>query len=264
MLLSGKELAGFIKQRHYKQVRSLGFSPVLAIVMSAQANAATRMYVKSSKSRYSQDVGATVQVHEVEGDTTAVVKLIKKLNADLSINGLIVQLPFSGLDVDAALAAIDPNKDVDGLNAHSRFDPATPKAILWLLSSYGIEWKDQVVAVVGQGRVVGKPLADILERSGARVMRCDINTKDLAAETLKAEIIITAAGVPNLIKAGMVRPGAVIVDAGTTEMGGNLVGDVDHALYEDEALKVTPNPGGVGPVTVAALFDNLLLAASRV
>jgi methylenetetrahydrofolate dehydrogenase (NADP+) / methenyltetrahydrofolate cyclohydrolase len=263
MLLNGKDLAEYIKQRHFKQVQSLGFSPVLAIIMSAQANAATRMYVKSSKSRYSQDIGATVEVHEVAGDTDKVVKLIGELNNSPEVQGIIVQLPFADLDVDKALAEVNPSKDIDGLNPNSLFEPATPKAILWLLSSYAIEWKDKTVVVVGQGRVVGKPLADILERSQARVVRCDIDTSDLASETLKADIVVTAAGVPSLIRPGMVRPGAVIIDAGTTEMGGNLVGDVDHSLYDDETLKLTPNPGGVGPMTVAALFDNLLQAASN-
>ncbi len=263
MLLPGKDLADFIKQRHFAQVRALGFTPKLAIIMSHQAGAATRMYVKSTKSRYAEDIGASVDVHEAAGKTDQVLALIKRLNADQGVHGIIVQLPFEGIDIDAVVAAVDPAKDIDGLRPNSQFDPATPKAIFWLLSSYGIEWKDRVVTVVGQGRVVGKPLADMLENSQATVIRCDIQTKNLGAETLKADIVVTATGQPNLIKKGMVKPGTIIVDAGTTELDGNLVGDVDHKLYQDESLKITPNPGGVGPMTVAALFDNLLLAASQ-
>lgn len=263
MLLDGKALAEYVKQRHYGQVQALGFAPRLAIIISASANPATRMYVKSTKSRYSQDIGAAVEVHEVPGDTAAVIKLIQELNSKPTVHGIIVQLPFAGLDLDLALASVDPSKDIDGLNPNSKFDPATPKAILWLLSSYAIEWKDKTVVVVGQGRLVGEPLANMLERSQAHVIRCDINTANLTAETQKADIVVTAAGVPNLISVGMVQPGTVIVDAGTSEMGGNVVGDVDRALYGDKELKITPSPGGVGPMTVAALFDNLLLAASK-
>ncbi len=263
MLLHGRDLADYLKRRHAEQIKALGFTPKLAIVMSAEANAATRMYVKSTKTRYSQDIGAVVEVHETAGDTKEVENFIHKLNQRADVNGIIVQLPFAGLDLDRGLSSVDPFKDIDGLHPKSQFDPATPKAILWLLSSYGVEWQDKTVTVVGQGRVVGKPLADMLENSQAQVIRCDKTTVNLKEETLKADIIVTAAGVPSLIKADMVRPGSVIVDAGTTEMGGNLVGDVDHALYDDETLKITPNPGGVGPLTVAALFDNLLLAATK-
>lgn len=261
MLLYGRELAGYIKQRHYKQIRSLGFAPKLAIVISTQADAATRSYVRSSKSRYGEDIGAIVEVHEI-GKGDEVIRIIKELNADEDVHGIIVQLPFAGIDTDLVLRTVDPSKDVDGLHPQSSFDPATPKAIFWLLSSYGIDWAGKSVTVVGQGRLVGKPISTMLENSRAQVTRCDITTKDLAAETRKADMVISAVGKPNLIKPGMVKPGAVVIDAGTAEMDGNLVGDASHELYEDDSIKITPNPGGVGPMTVAALFDNLLLAAS--
>ncbi len=154
-------------------------------------------------------------------------------------------------------------KDVDGLGPNSPFDAATPKAILWLLGGYNIDFKGKTVVVVGQGLLVGAPLATMLEDSGAHVIRCDKSTADLRSEVMKADIIVTATGQPNLITADMVKSGTVVIDAGTAEIDGNLVGDVDHALYEDESLKITPNPGGVGPITVAALFDNLLQAATK-
>ena len=262
MLLSGRDLASYIKERHYQQIRALGFAPKLAIVLSTQANAATQSYVRGTKSRYSGDIGAEVVVLESTGPTDKLVKLIEQLNADPSVNGIIIQTPFAGVELDIALAAVSPTKDVDGLGLRPVFDPATAKGILWLLSSYGIDWKDKTVTVVGQGRLVGQPISNMLDNSQAKVIRCDINTNDLRAATLKADIVITAVGKPNLITAGMVNPGTVVVDAGTAELDGNLVGDVDRALYDDESLKITPNPGGVGPMTVAALFDNLILAAA--
>src|SRR5580765_4239431 len=112
MLLYGRDLADYIKRRHAEQVQALGFAPTLAIVMSATANPATRMYVKSTKSRYSQDIGATVEAHETAGDTAAVQKLIHQLNKRSDVNGIIVQLPFEGLDLDQGLSAVDPSKDI--------------------------------------------------------------------------------------------------------------------------------------------------------
>lgn len=263
MLLSGKDLAEFVKERHFKEVMAFDEPPTLAIVMSTDADMATRTYVKSTKSRYAEDIHAEVRVHEVEGDTSRVVELIHSLNQDPAVNAIIVQLPFAGVDVEQVLEAVAPAKDVDGLGSKTAFDPATPKAILWLLAGYNIDLKGKTVVVVGQGRLVGKPLAEMLENSGVHVIRCDRTTADLKAETLKADVIITATGQPNLITRDLVPDGAVVVDAGTAEIDGSLVGDVDHALYADPLLKVTPNPGGVGPLTVAALFDNVLLAARR-
>jgi methylenetetrahydrofolate dehydrogenase (NADP+)/methenyltetrahydrofolate cyclohydrolase len=263
MILSGRELASYIKQRHYQQTRGMIPKPRLAIIMGTNADAATRAYVRSTKSRYAEDIGAIVDVHEVKADKPSLVELIDKLNADEAINGIIIQLPFEGVDSDELLAQVSPSKDVDGLGPQSQFDPATPKAILWLLSSYTIDWRDKTVVVVGQGRLVGAPLSKMLEASGAKVIRCDDRTPDLKAETLKADIVVTAVGKPKLITKDMVGTGTVIVDAGTADVGGNLVGDVDHDLYDKPSLKITPNPGGVGPMTVAALFDNLLLAANQ-
>jgi methylenetetrahydrofolate dehydrogenase (NADP+)/methenyltetrahydrofolate cyclohydrolase len=175
---------------------------------------------------------------------------------------MIVQLPFDGVDVDEVLAAIKPEKDVDGLGPTPIFDPATPKGIIWILGAYDIDFKGKTVAVVGQGRLVGAPLSQMLEDSGANVIRCN-SKSDLKAECLKSNIVVSAVGKPGLIGPGMVEPGTVVIDAGTADLGGSVVGDVDKALYDDETLKVTPNPGGVGPVTVSALFDNVILAAKK-
>ncbi|HSX48080.1 MAG TPA: bifunctional 5,10-methylenetetrahydrofolate dehydrogenase/5,10-methenyltetrahydrofolate cyclohydrolase [Candidatus Nanoarchaeia archaeon] len=251
MLLEGKNLAEFIKERHYQQMRSFERVPKLAII-HASSDPATGSYLKA-KQAYGQDLGIAVEVHEPARKTEAILELIKKLNRDDSIDGIVVQLPLEkGIATDEVIGAIEPHKDIDGLGPKSKFDPATPTAILWLLSSYQINHKDKLVTVVGQGRLVGEPISRMLQDSGATVICCDEDTKDLKSETLKADIVVTATGQKNLIKPGMVKEGAVVIDAS---------GDVDPKLFENESLKITPTPGGVGPVTVTVLFDNLLRAA---
>jgi methylenetetrahydrofolate dehydrogenase (NADP+)/methenyltetrahydrofolate cyclohydrolase len=152
------------------------------------------------------------------------------------------------------LAKIAPAKDIDGLGPNSPYEAATPKAALWLLAAHGIDLKGRIV-VVGQGRLVGKPLADRMIASGLDVVRCDINTKDLKTEVLQADIIFTGTGQEHLITPDMVKLGAVLVDTGSPKS------ELDPGLYEREDLTLTPNPGGVGPMTVVSLFDNLLIAA---
>ena len=252
-LLDGRDLAGFIQQRHSGVVRGLGIPPQLAIVRTGDDEATSR-YLRS-KRRYGEDIGAEVTFHAETPAT--ILDRIGALNRDDSVTGIIVQLPLADRSLTAqALAAVAPGKDVDGLGPDSPFETATPKAALWLLAAYNIDLKGRIV-VVGQGRLVGKPLADRLEASGCEVVRCDINTLDLAAETRTADIIFTGTGRPSLIKPDMVKTGAVVVDTGSP------VGELDPALYDRSDLILTPNPGGIGPMTVAALFDNLLIAAQQ-
>lgn len=261
MKLDGDELASYIKQRHSGEIRAMRIKPKLAIIMHANAGIATRTYVERTKKGYAVDIGAECEIHEVTLDQAGVIELIEKLNNDASVHGIIVQLPYPDVDTEAVVAAVAPHKDIDGLNPDSNFDMPTPQAILWILAAYNISYKDKKVAVVGQGRLVGAPVADMLESSGALVTRCDSSTKDLAAVTLEADIVISATGIAKLIKPDMIRPGTVIVGAGTSDVGGSTKGDLDKELYKDDTLKVARNTGGVGPVTVAALFDNLLIAA---
>jgi methylenetetrahydrofolate dehydrogenase (NADP+)/methenyltetrahydrofolate cyclohydrolase len=256
MLLSGSDLTGFIQQRHYSQSR--GRKLTLAIVQVGD-DEPTNRYI-GVKQRYAEEIFVDVRLEKLDKPTTSeLIEHIKKLNADETVTGIILQLPLpDDIDVDEALAAIAPAKDVDGLGPKSDFDPATPTAIMWLLGSYGITLKDQKVVVVGQGRLVGKPMAEMLRSAGAEVEVCDESTKDLARKTKAADIIITATGQPGLITHDMIQDGATIIDAGTAVVDGKLVGDADPKLYEDKSLKITPTPGGVGPLTVCVLFDNLL------
>lgn len=261
MKLDGDELASYIKQRHSGEIRAMRVKPKLAIIMHTDAGIATRTYVERTKKGYAVDIGADCEIHEVDFDQAAVIKLIEKLNTDDSVHGIIVQLPYPDVDTEAVLASVAPHKDIDGLNPESNFDMPTPQAILWILAGYNISYKDKKVAVIGQGRLVGAPVSDMLENSGAIVTRCDSSTTDLNAVTLDSDIVISATGIAKLIKPNMIKAGTIVIGAGTSDVGGSTKGDLDKELYKDDTLKIARNTGGVGPVTVAALFDNLLIAA---
>jgi methylenetetrahydrofolate dehydrogenase (NADP+)/methenyltetrahydrofolate cyclohydrolase len=252
-LLDGRDIAAYIKQRHVSQVASLPFKPKLAIIRSKDNEAGDR-YLKMKRA-YGEDIGAIVDLYVETSDT--ILDRIESLNKDKSVTGIIIQLPLSDTDITAnATAAVAVAKDVDGLAPGTAFEAATPKAVLWLLAAYNVDLKGHI-AVVGQGRLVGLPLADRLVASGHDVVRCDIHTLDLRAETLQADIIFTGTGVEHLIKPDMVKEGAVVVDTGSPR------NELDPALYDRADLTITPNPGGVGPMTVVSLFDNLVIAAQQ-
>jgi len=250
-LLSGRDLAEFIAQRHVQLVAGLESQPRLAIIRS-EDNIAGDRYLKM-KRKYGESIGVGVDLYVETADT--ILERIAALNADPKVTGIIIQLPLTGISLtEEALAAIAPAKDIDGLGPNTSFEAATPKASLWLLAAHNVDLKGRIV-VVGQGRLVGKPLADRLEASGHDVVRCDIYTKDLKAETIQADILFTGTGQEHLIKPDMVKEGAVLVDTGSPRS------EFDPALYDRPDLTLTPNPGGVGPMTVVSLFDNLLIAA---
>lgn len=259
MKLLTAELVGYIKQRHLEQARKLASPPALGIVLAGQ-DSATLSFIRA-KQRYGQDIGIAVRV-ETAQSVEDLLDQINFLNRDDRIKGLVVQLPLPPkFNPETILNQISSSKDVDGLTKLSKFEAPTAKGIMWLLGSQGVQLKTAHVAVVGQGRLVGQPVSKMLEDSGAIVERCDINTLDLAAKTKAADVIITGVGRANLITKDMVKEQAIVVDAGTTLADGELRGDVDPILYDDPTILVTPTPGGVGPLTVAALFDNLLIAA---
>lgn len=251
MLLSGTDLAAYIQERHYRQVQGLGFVPKL-VDLHASSDRRTEAYLKV-KSTYAAQIGVKFEICRPQPETDQITRQIQLLNQDPTVNGLMVQLPLpESVDTDAVVTAIAPAKDIDGLSPKADYPPATPTGILWLLAGHNLDYKGKVITVVGQGRLVGAPLSKMLADSGAQVIRCDLTTKNLTAETLKADIVVAAAGQKNLIKPGMVKSGAAVIDA---------AGDVDPALLDDETLKITPPAGAVGPMTVAALFDNLIRAA---
>ena len=263
-LLSGTELVDFIMERQAKQVRNLKqahhVAPRLAIVRCNPESDVISTYIRL-KQAYGDDIGVAVEVFDESADTLS--ERIDELNGRDDVHGVIVQLPIvPGSLTDAVLEKVAPHKDVDGLSSQTLFDPATPMAILWLLAGYNVDLQD--VAIVGRGRLVGAPLARMLADSGVDVAVYDKGFDgDLAAELRRAKVIITATGQPGLIAADMLAPQVAVVDAGTASEDGVIVGDLAPEVRQRQDLTVTPERGGVGPLTVAALFDNVLRAARR-
>ena len=261
-ILNGSDLASFIAQRQAQQVRTLrqttGVTPKLAIVVTVE-HPAIEVYMRM-KQRYGDELFVDVALHRVaQADAS---KLITELNADDSVHGIIVQLPLEDpSQTDAIVDLVDPAKDVDALGKNATLDPATPMAILWLLAGYNVELRGKSIVLVGRGKLVGAPLERMLKASGLDAQVLDSSTKDISAELLNADIIITATGASNLITASMIKEGAVVVDAGVAGEQGKTVGDLAADVYERTDLTITPTKGGVGPLTICALFDNVIRAA---
>lgn len=263
-LLNGSELAGFIKERQAHEVRSLrqalDVNPKLGIVLTVELPA-IETYMRM-KIRYGADILIDVEIHRVALNQAA--DTIQKLNDDSSIHGIIVQLPLADpAQTDEIVNLVAPGKDVDALGVNALFEPATPMAILWLLAGYNVDLQGKHIALVGRGKLVGAPLARILTESNYEVTVIDRKTPDLTAALIEADIIITATGSPGLIKSNMIKQGAVVVDAGVAGEQGKTVGDLDTQVYERDDLTITPTKGGVGPLTVCALFENIIRAARR-
>lgn len=262
-ILNGMELAEFIKERQVHDVRGLRqaphVQPKLAIVVTVD-NPVIDVYMRL-KQRYGADILVDVEVHRVK--QAAAPGLIVQLNDDESVHGIIVQLPLEDpSQTEAIVDLVAPEKDVDALGAQAQFDPATPMAILWLLSGYNIELqKGQHVLLLGRGKLVGRPLEKILRKSGVDVEVADRKTADLRASCLSADVIVTATGSPGILSADMIKQNAVVVDAGVASENGKTVGDVARDVYARDDLTITPTKGGVGPLTVCALFENVIRAA---
>jgi methylenetetrahydrofolate dehydrogenase (NADP+) / methenyltetrahydrofolate cyclohydrolase len=264
-MLNGKDLAEFIQERQAHEVRALRqahqISPKLGIVVTVD-NPVIDVYMRMKK-KYGADILIDVDIHRVTVDEAP--ETIKQLNEDEAVHGIIVQLPLSDpARTDEIVNLVAPEKDVDALGAHAVFDPATPMAILWLLAAYNIELnKGQNVLLIGRGKLVGAPLERILGNSGVNVSVADRKTEDLAAVTLEADVIITATGSPAILYPDMVKQGAVVVDAGVASEGGKTIGDLAPEMYNRDDLIITPAKGGVGPLTVCALFENVIRAAKN-
>jgi methylenetetrahydrofolate dehydrogenase (NADP+)/methenyltetrahydrofolate cyclohydrolase len=262
--LNGRELANFIMERQSHEVRSLvqadNINPKLAIIVTID-NPVIDLYIKLKK-KYGSDLGIAVDVHRIKQDEVA--SLLDQLNSDPLVNGIIIQLPLQDTSqTDTLVNLVNPDKDVDALGRDAKFDPATPMAILWLLAGYNIDMIGKKVLLIGRGKLVGVPLEKILLASDIDVTVADRKTDDLKNEALNADIIITATGSPAVLTPDMIKPGAVIVDAGVASEDGKTVGDVEESVYELEDITITPQKGGVGPLTVCALFENVIIAARK-
>jgi methylenetetrahydrofolate dehydrogenase (NADP+)/methenyltetrahydrofolate cyclohydrolase len=261
-LLNGRDLSAYIKMRQAHDVRSLRqawhITPKLAIVQ-VKDDPVINTYVHL-KQRYGADIQADVVVHRPRQQEAS--RVIRQLNADSSIHGIIVQLPLvDPSQTEELVNLVAPEKDVDALGEQAQFDPATPMAIQWLLAGYNIDLAGKRVLLIGRGKLVGAPLERIFRNSNIDVHVADRSTTDLRAETLAADVIITATGSPAILYADMIKQKAVVVDAGVASEGGKTVGDVAPDVYERDDLTITPTKGGVGPLTVCALFENVIRAA---
>lgn len=264
-VLYGTELADYIKERQAKQVRNLRQSwqvaPKLAIIQTVD-NPVISTYVRM-KQAYGEDINVEVEVHYPTPDT--ILEIITSLNNDESVHGIIVQLPLAeGIDGDTVLAAVSPAKDVDGLGGGDTFIPATAQAIDWLLGGYNVELRNRKIAIVGNGRLVGAPLAKLWRGAGHDVTVFDEHSQNMAKQLRRYAVIVSAAGVPSLISSSSIQPGAVVIDAATTAEHGKILGDVAEEVRERTDLTITPEKGGVGPLTVVSLFENVIQSARAV
>ena len=276
-IIDGKAIAHQVRLDWKIRVDSLrgkGVVPGLAMIIVGD-NAASKVYVRH-KTKACADIGIHSEVHEFADNATEAMLLdrIAALNADPKIHGMLVQLPLPPhLEVRAVIEAIAVHKDVDGFNLYNVgalvasetvFPPCTPFGVLCMLEYSKIPIAGQNVVVVGASNIVGKPMASMLMKRDATVAITHIKTRDLAQWTILADILVVAAGKPNLITAPMVRTGAVVIDVGINRLtDGRLVGDVDFAAVKEKASYITPVPGGVGPMTVTMLLVNTVQAAER-
>jgi methylenetetrahydrofolate dehydrogenase (NADP+)/methenyltetrahydrofolate cyclohydrolase len=272
-VLDGKAVAAKVKEEVAVVVAGLGFQPGLATVLVGD-DPASHTYVRG-KRRDAEAVGIRSIHHEPPASITQTElnHLIQELNADDSVDGILVQLPLPGdLDGEATVEQIDPAKDVDGLHPFSLgklmlgrpgLRPCTPSGIMRMLDHYGIATSGARAVVVGRSFLVGRPLAMLLSEKGcdATVSMAHSRTTDLAAVTREADILVAAVGVPRLLGAEHVKPGATVIDVGVNRTDDGLVGDVDFDAVLEVAGAVSPVPGGVGPMTRAMLLSNTLSAA---
>ena len=261
-ILDGRELADYIKERQAKQVRALRqtdhVQPKLAIIKTTD-DPVIATYVRM-KQRYGADILIDVDVHEADSET--LFETIVTLNQDTSVHGIIIQLPLADESQTAeAVDLVDGSKDVDGLGVKAKFIPATAMAIDWLLAGFNVTLADKKIAIVGNGRLVGAPLARLWRGAGHKVEIFDSSTDNMLNKLQEADVIVSATGVPGLIVSHSLKQGAVVVDAATSAEHGKIIGDIADDVRERDDLTLTPEKGGVGPLTVSALFDNVIRAA---
>jgi methylenetetrahydrofolate dehydrogenase (NADP+)/methenyltetrahydrofolate cyclohydrolase len=273
-IIDGKKIAAQVREEVRQEASALrertGKVPGLAAVLVGD-DPASATYVRS-KRKACEEVGIASWLHALPPDTPQadLLALIRTLNQDSAVSGILVQLPLpKPLDERTVLEAVDPRKDVDGFTFGNigrlvenqvLFAPCTPLGILELLDREGIAIQGKDAVVVGRSEIVGKPVGMLLLHRHATVTLCHSRTADLAGHCRRADILVAAVGRPRLITGGMVKPGGTVIDVGINRVDGQLVGDVDFASAAERAGRITPVPGGVGPMTVALLLRNTLRA----
>ncbi|MEA2466624.1 MAG: methylenetetrahydrofolate dehydrogenase / methenyltetrahydrofolate cyclohydrolase [Thermoleophilaceae bacterium] len=275
MIIDGRAVAQGVRDRVKRDVEELvasgGPQPGLATVLVGD-DPASQIYVRN-KHEKSREAGMTSFNHVLPGDTSQdeLAELLQQLNEDSAVHGILLQLPAPAqIDDDAMTALIDPMKDVDGLtpvnagllvHGRARLVPCTPAGCMELLRAAETPLEGAEAVVIGRSNLVGKPMASLLLAANATVTQCHSRTRDLAETCRRADVIVAAVGVPELVTADMVREGATVIDVGMNRTDDGLKGDVHFASVEPKARAITPVPGGVGQMTIAMLLQNTLTAA---
>jgi methylenetetrahydrofolate dehydrogenase (NADP+) / methenyltetrahydrofolate cyclohydrolase len=277
-IIDGKAIAQEFRAEFAVRVDRLkdrGILPGLAVVIVGN-DPASQVYVRN-KALASGAIGMHSEVHALSADTpqARLIAFVESLNANDAIHGILVQLPLpKHLSARAVIEAIAPEKDVDGFHyfnvgslfvGEPAFYPCTPWGVIKMLEHEAIEVEGMHAVVVGRSTIVGKPMALLLLNAGATVTICHSKTRDLAAMTRQADLLVAAVGKPRMITGAMVKPGAIVIDVGINRLpDGKLAGDVDFASVSAVASRITPVPGGVGPMTIAMLLGNTVKSAERV
>ncbi len=277
-IIDGKQIASEVRQ----QVR-VGIdarlaagkrAPCLAVVLVG-SDPASQVYVRNKKNACAE-VGITSKAYDLPAETSReeLLQLVDSLNEDTDVDGILVQLPLPAhLDSTEVLERIRPDKDVDGFHAFNLgrlaqripvLRPCTPKGVMTLLASTGVDLHGQEAVIVGASNIVGRPMTLELLLAGCTTTTTHRFTRDLEAHVRRADIVVVGVGIPGLVKGDWIKPGAIVIDVGINRLeDGRLVGDVEYAPAAERAGWITPVPGGVGPMTVASLMENTLEAANR-
>lgn len=277
VIIDGKELAKKIRANlkiECEELKKKNINSKLAVIMVGE-DPASKVYVRN-KSRACEDVGIKYEEYLLDSKITQkeLIELIEKLNNDKTINGILLQSPIpSNLDINEAFRTISPEKDVDGFNPlnvgklvlnQDTFVSCTPYGIMKMFEEYDIDLTGKNVVILGRSNIVGKPLIHCCLNKNATVTSCHSKTQNLAQKAKEADVLISAIGKANFVTADMVKDGAVVIDVGINRLdNGKITGDVDFENVKEKASYITPVPGGVGPMTIAMLMNNVIKATRR-
>lgn len=276
-IIDGKALANQIKEELAQRIETLknkGIIPALTVILVGD-DPASAVYVNSKHNTFTQ-LGLKSEVLRFPAETSQeeLLAKIRELNNDKMLHGILVQLPLpKHINTNTIIDTISPEKDVDGfhvsnagalMTGNPRFIPCTPYGVMKMLESQNVNLKGAEAVVVGASNIVGKPMALLLQKEGATVTICNSKTKDLAAHTKRADILVVATGRPEMVTGDMIKPGAVVIDVGINrDANGKLKGDVEYTSAAQVASAITPVPGGVGPMTIVMLLVNTIESAER-
>lgn len=270
-LLDGKVIAKEIREEVKAEVAALkeqGIEPKMAVILCGDDPAS--VFYAQSKEKAAANVGIGFEFHNLPGSTKEedLLNLVERLNQDDSVHGVMIELPLPGhINKEKVMESVLPEKDVDGIHPKNRgyilsdgpgLFPATPQGCIELMLRSGVELKGKHAVIVGRGETVGKPLVFLLLKHNPTITICHSRTTDLASYVKQGDIVIAAVGRPKMITKDMIKPGAVVVDAGINEIEGGYCGDVDFDEVKEVASLISPVPGGVGSLTTAIIFKNLL------